>query len=80
MFTPEQKSKIAEEIQRILRETGNSELPDGEISFLLHVDGRPMDSWANIRNTENRSLPVPEVLIRNMSMVYQAVKTYLGKG
>ena len=50
MFSVNQKRHIAQEVQRVLRETKHPELPDGEISFLLHVDGAVPWSWAGIRN------------------------------
>ena len=50
MFSVRQKREIAEKVQAILRETGHPELPDGEISFLLHVNGAESWSWADIRN------------------------------
>jgi len=37
-------------VQKILRETGHQELPEGEIQFLLHVVGAENWSWADIRN------------------------------
>jgi hypothetical protein len=39
MFSVAQKREIANRIQQLLRETNHPELPEGEISFLLHVDG-----------------------------------------
>jgi hypothetical protein len=50
VFSVRQKREIAEKVQAILRETGHPELPNGEISFLLHVDGAEHWSWADIRN------------------------------
>lgn len=50
MFSVQQKRAIAEAVQRVLRETNHPELPTGEISFLLHVDGAEAWSWADIRN------------------------------
>lgn len=50
MFSVEQKRQIAAKVQAILRETGHPELPAGEISFVLHVDGAESWSWADIRN------------------------------
>ncbi len=50
MFSIEQKRKIASEIQKILRTTGNKELPEGEIIFHLHVEGAQPWSWADIEN------------------------------
>lgn len=67
MFSPEQKKTIATKIQQVLRESLNDELPEGEISFILHVDGAEGWSWANIRNNSDRDIPVPEELIQNMS-------------
>jgi hypothetical protein len=50
MFSVNQKREISEKVQQILRETNHPELPDGEISFLLHVDGAESWSWADIKN------------------------------
>ena len=50
MFSLRQKQEIAEKVQQVLRETNHPELPDGEISFRLHVDGAAEWSWADIRN------------------------------
>ena len=50
MFSVRQKREIADKVQRILRETQHPELPQGEIPFLLHVDGAESWSWADIRN------------------------------
>lgn len=59
MFSVKQKRRIAEEVQRILRETQHPELPPGEIPFLLHVDGATPMSWADIRN--NGGVLVPSI-------------------
>jgi len=77
MFSPELKKEISEKVQQILRETNHPELQNGDISFILHVDGAEEGSWANIRNNSNRSLPVPNVLVQNMMLLDQAVKAYL---
>ena len=50
MFSIRQKREISEAIQTILRETDHPELPEGEISFHLHVDGAEFWSWADIKN------------------------------
>ena len=50
MFSVAQKRMIADRVQAILRETNHRELPGGEISFLLHVEGAESWSWASIRN------------------------------
>lgn len=50
MFSTQQKHKIAEAVQKILRETGHPELPAGEIQFSLHVVGAEDWSWADIQN------------------------------
>lgn len=39
MFSPELKKEIAEYVQQLLAITNHHKLPDGEIQFLLHVDG-----------------------------------------
>lgn len=57
MFSVQQKRQISEAVQRILRETNHPELPEGEISFLLHVDGAESWSWADIRNNGAVSNP-----------------------
>ncbi|MBU2249409.1 MAG: hypothetical protein KKD77_21855 [Gammaproteobacteria bacterium] len=50
MFSVNQKRKIADKVQAILRETNHPELPKGEINFKLHVDGAESWSWADIKN------------------------------
>jgi hypothetical protein len=52
MFSVRQKREISDAVQKILKSTGHPELPDGEINFLLHVDGAESWSWADadIRN------------------------------
>lgn len=50
MFSVRQKREIADRVQAILRDIGHPELPDGEISFHLHVDGAESWSWADIHN------------------------------
>lgn len=59
MFSVTQKREIADKVQKILRETGHPELPEGEISFSLHVYGAESWSWADIRN--NRAIKNPDV-------------------
>lgn len=58
MFSTEQKRSIADGVQKILHETKHAELPSGEISFRLHVDGAESWSWADIHNN---SAVIPEV-------------------
>jgi hypothetical protein len=67
MFSHQQKREIAMKVQAILQETAHDELPAGEVSFILHVDGAEDWSWANIRNSSARDVPVPDVLVQNMS-------------
>ncbi|MGL5062106.1 MAG: hypothetical protein ACRC62_19200 [Microcoleus sp.] len=50
MFSVREKREIAERVQEILRATNHPELPEGEISFSLHVDGAESWSYAYIRN------------------------------
>ncbi len=67
MFTTQQKKEIAEKVQRAIRESLNEELPVGEVNFILHVDGGEDWSWANIRNSSVRDVPVPEILVQNLA-------------
>lgn len=59
MFSVRQKREIADAVQKILRATNHPELPEGEISFQLHVNGAESWSWANIRN--NSAVGQPNV-------------------
>lgn len=59
MFSVRQKREIADAVQKILRETNHPELPEGEIGFLLHVDGAASWSYADIHN--NGAVPTPGV-------------------
>ena len=63
MFSVRQKREISDAVQRILRDTGHPELPDGEISFHLHVDGAESWSWADIKN--NGAVTNPEINLWN---------------
>ena len=59
MFSVRQKREISESVQQILRATRHPELPAGEISFSLHVDGAEDWSWADIKN--NGAVQTPQV-------------------
>ena len=59
MFSVKQKRYIAEEVQKVLRSTNHPELPEGEIVFSLHVEGKEVWSWADIKN--NGAVEVPSV-------------------
>ena len=59
MFSVRQKREIASKIQRILRDTKHPELPEGEIEFLIRINGAKAWSWADIKN--NGAVPVPSV-------------------
>ena len=63
MFNPDTKRMIASAVQEILRNTRDPELPEGEINFLLHVDGAEGWSWANIRNNGALSMETPSNLV-----------------
>jgi hypothetical protein len=63
MFSVAQKRQIAEKVQQILRKTNHPELPEGEIQFLLHVNGAEDWSWADIQN--NGAVPAPHANIHN---------------
>ncbi len=62
MFSIRQKREIAEAVQRILRGTNHPELPKGEITFRLHVEGEYGWSWADIKNNGDVVDPSPQSL------------------
>jgi len=66
MFSVRQKREIADAVQTILRDTNHPELPEGEISFSLHVDGAFAWSWADICN--NGAVTEPGVNPHNERM------------
>ena len=68
MLSGEMKREIAEFIQELLQDVDDPEMARGEISFLLHIDGNEISSWANIRNVRERHIPAPENLCKNMSL------------
>jgi hypothetical protein len=59
MFSIAQKRDIADKIQSILRETNHPELPEGEITFRIFIEGNEPWSWANITN--NGNCPNPDI-------------------
>ena len=63
------KKELVEVIQTLLQNVNDSELPDGEISFILHVDGAEGWSWANIRNAADKNVEVPDCLVTNLTVV-----------
>lgn len=67
MLSTKVKEELSQKIQSLLQEIGDEELPDGEINFILHVDGKEGWSWANIRNSNSRNIPVPNSIVRNLS-------------
>lgn len=50
MFSMRQKREIADKVQEILKETQHPELPVGEITFVLTVQGAEAWSFAKIQN------------------------------
>jgi len=66
MFSVKQKREISDAVTRILRETNHPELPSGEITFNLHVDGEESWSWAEIQN--NGAVTNPSVNPHNEAM------------
>jgi hypothetical protein len=52
MFSVRQKREISTAVQLILKDTKHPELPLGEVSFNLHVDGAESWSYADIKNNE----------------------------
>ena len=67
MFSVQQKRDIATAVETILRRTNHPELPDGAISFTLHVDGAESWSWADIQN--NSKVPNPTINYFNETQV-----------
>ena len=67
MLARQIKKELSEKIQALLQEVNDSELPKGEISFILHIDGAEDWSWANIRNYNEKDTPVPNIIDRNLS-------------
>lgn len=65
MLSAKVKAEIATKVQEILQSVNNDELPNGEINFLLHVDGAASWSWANIRNNSRYNYDAPDCLIGN---------------
>lgn len=66
MFSIRQKREISEAIQIILQETNHPELPDGEVTFNIHVVGAEKWSWADISN--NGAVETPDVNPHNERM------------
>ena len=58
MFSIDQKRKISDAVQKILKGTNHPELSKGEIKFHLHVEGAESWSWADIKNNESVPNPV----------------------
>lgn len=58
MFSTKQKRKIAEDVQKTLRDTNHPELPETEIEFLLIVKGAEVWSWAEIQNNAGVIKPI----------------------
>lgn len=59
MFSIRQKREIADAVQLILQRTKHPELPAGEVTFLLRVEGAAPWSWAEIKN--NGAVPNPDM-------------------
>ncbi len=57
MFSVRQKREIADKIQALLKETKHPELPEGEITFSLHIEGEKDWSWADIKNNGQVTSP-----------------------
>ena len=50
MFSLREKREISYAVQGALKKTKHPELPEGEISFILHVKGADAESWSWIEN------------------------------
>lgn len=49
MFSAREKHWIAGKIQSVIKATGQHELPEGEVEFLIRIQGKE-GCWAEIRN------------------------------
>ena len=58
MFSVRQKREIADAVQTVLRSTNHPELPRGEITFTLQVEGAEAWSFACIKNNGAVTSPV----------------------
>ncbi len=67
MFSADLKRMISEKVQQILQDTKHHELPEGEINFILHVDGEKDWSWANITNNNSKYVRIPDIVKSNLS-------------
>lgn len=67
MLSPQVKRTLAQDIQKLLQGIDCQELPDGPISFILHIDGKHASSYANIEGPLIGAGPVPQSLKRNMT-------------
>lgn len=72
MFSVEQKRKISDAVQKILRDTNHPELPKGEIQFILSVQGEQMWSWAQIQN--NGAVENPNINPHNEAVAREQEK------
>ena len=78
MFSIAQKREISDKIQKILRETNHPELPSGQITFSLHVEGAEDWSWADIKN--NGAVKNPNVNPWNeRPAIDDAARNYINK-
>jgi len=68
MFSPEEKTTIAEVISRLLISLNHPEMPKSSPKFILHVDGAESWSWANITNSNDRGKDIPQYLVKNRSV------------
>jgi len=67
MFSVREKREISDAVLKILQNTNHKELPaNGDIKFLLHVEGEASWSWADIR--DNTSVKTPSVNYHNEAM------------
>ena len=66
MFSVRQKREIATAVQKVFRDTNHPELPEGEIQFVLNVDGD--ESWIFARIENNGAVDAPSVNPHNEAM------------
>lgn len=69
MFSVEEKRRIAQAVEDVIREINHPEMDNDHIAFSLHVSGRESWSWADIHENsrEVRETPNPwNEMARNM--------------
>lgn len=57
MFSGNEKRKIAQAVEDVIREIAHPEMDSAHIHFQLHIEGRESWSWADIRENSPSDPP-----------------------